>query len=184
MTSIFLAPHNDDETLFGAYLLLEHQPHVIVCLRSVRMADPNYPGEMPIYAETRESETDCAMNVLGCEWTQWPIADDYPSGWEADLWDRMERLEADHFFAPAPELGGHQQHTAIGQMATEIFGEDRVTHYLTYTAEGRSTSQNVIEAPAAWLVLKLEAMACYQSQAAHPITRKWFHTDDVTEYLA
>ncbi|MDF2751684.1 MAG: GlcNAc-PI de-N-acetylase [Gaiellaceae bacterium] len=182
--SLLLAPHNDDETLFASYLCLMHKPHVVVCLRSMRMADPNYPGGMPIAYEIRERETQCAMEVLGCTWEQWMIYDNYPLSWERALEEHMQNIRPvpEHVFAPAPELGGHEQHNTVGEMARRIFGAGNVTHYLTYTAKGRSTNDTPIECPVGWLDIKRTAMACYASQAAHPATRTWFEQDDLREF--
>lgn len=183
MSYVLLAPHNDDETLFASYLCLKHQPHVIVCLRSARMASPHYPGGMPISAETRQLETECAMARLECTWEQWPITDDYPQGWEDELTQRLHQIDADHIFAPAVELGGHQQHNVIGELARAIFGADRVQHYLTYTTEGRSANGTEVPFTLGWHDLKVQALRCYASQAIHPATRHWFEQEDLREYL-
>jgi LmbE family N-acetylglucosaminyl deacetylase len=184
MNAILLSPHNDDESLFAAYLCQMYQPHVIVCLRSERMGSPHYPGGMSISAETRELETACATEALGVTWEQWEILDDYPAGWERELERKLLKLDSERIFAPAPELGGHEQHNVIGEMATEIFGAERVSHYLTYTANGRSTAGEQVPALLEWQDRKRQAMKCYASQAAHPATKVWFEQTDLREYVA
>lgn len=184
MRTLLLSPHNlgDDETLFASYLCLMYEPHVIVCLRSARMADPNYPGGMPISAETRELETAAAMEVLGCTWEQWQILDNYPRGWERQLRAKLSTLDPDLIFAPAPELGGHQQHNVIGEMASKLFG-DRTQHYLTYTSAGRSTDGVQVPHPPGWVDTKRQALSCYRSQAEHPATKHWFEQEDLREFI-
>lgn len=188
MSALLLAPHNDDETLFASFLCLRHQPHVIVCLRSFRMDDPHYPGGMAVDYRTRELETEFAMKTLGCSWSQLSVSDADPD------WDLVWQLLVDYVdeergagrpervFAPAREEGGHEQHDAIADIADEIFGD--VTHYLTYTADGKSTSEHEVEYEPEWVAKKLHAMACYKSQAAHPATRKHFLDHGIREYLA
>jgi LmbE family N-acetylglucosaminyl deacetylase len=146
------------------------------------MASPLYPGGMPVEHETRELETECAMEILGCEWEQWPIMDDYPSGWEDDLAGHLRSLDSEIIFAPAVELGGHQQHNVIGELARAIFG-DHVQHYLTYTSKGRSTEGEEVVCADGWLDIKRQAMACYRSQAEHPATRHWFEQEDLREFV-
>lgn len=172
--NLFLAPHNDDETLFGAFSLLREEPHVIVCLRSSRMGTPGYPPPL-IDAETREAETDAAMNVLGLEWTQWPVPDSSPD-WD-ELVDRAQHLPKvyDRCFAPAIEEDGHAQHNLIGTLALKVFGPGRVTQYLTYTnGTTRSRSEQPVPFEAGWPELKRRALDCYRSQIAHPMTGHHF----------
>jgi LmbE family N-acetylglucosaminyl deacetylase len=176
--NVLFAPHNDDETLWATYLALQYQCHVIICLRSVRMHDPGYPGG-PVQAD-REEETACAMKVLGLEWTQWPIPDDAPVA--VELIRLMRTLEdVERVFAPHVEQDGHAQHNAVGVAARAVFGE--VTEYLTYTTAGRSTNGTVVEPPEGAVDLKREALLCYESQILHPATAVWFE-GTLAEYVA
>lgn len=186
MSSLFLAPHNDDETLFGAFSLLRHRPLVVVCLRSFRMFDANYPGGMPIHFTRRELETDAAMRTLGCQWLQWKHPDDKPD------WDMVHsaveglrdgRIEWEHVFAPAWEEAGNEHHNYLAQIADDVFGRD-ITRYLTYTANGKSEWGTEIEVEPEWPARKLLAMSCYESQAAHPATCKHFIDHSIREFVA
>jgi LmbE family N-acetylglucosaminyl deacetylase len=171
---VLLSPHNDDAELFACWALLEHAPHVIVCLKSDRMGQVDYPGPV-VTAETREAETDAAMRLLGCTWAQWPFLDSAPqwslvAGAIGLLADRY-----DHCIAPAVEEGGHEQHNVIGRMALESFGPERVTQYLTYTRlHGRSTDGREVPVDVA---RKRCALDCYESQRTHPMTAAHFKTD-------
>lgn len=168
---LFLAPHNDDETLFGSFTLIRHKPHVIVCTKSKKqsLTIPSITYEM------REQETARAMEVLGCTWHNWPTWDVQPQydaeamGCWLEAWSHVERV-----FAPAIESGGHPHHNLIGRVADQAFG-DRVTHYMTYTAAGKSTSHREVEFEPAWIALKLQALGCYPSQIAHRELGCWPH---------
>lgn len=180
---VFLAPHNDDESLFGAYTLLRERPHVIVCLRSQRMGTPGYPPPL-VDADTREAETEEAMNVLGIEWTQWPVLDSSVD-WD-ELADRMTHLPRvfHRCYAPAVEHGGHVHHNLIGTLALKVFGPGRVTPYLTYTnGTVRSSGGQLVPYEDGWPELKREALDCYRSQAAHPMTGHHF-TASLDEFYA
>jgi LmbE family N-acetylglucosaminyl deacetylase len=176
--TIFLAPHNDDECLWGGFLLQIHRPRVIVVLRSFLQE------RVGIRYEEREAETTAALYVLGCAYEQWSYRDDDPD-WPA-IADRVERLANtyDRCFAPAVEDGGHEQHSRVGEIAMRAFGVDRVTRYLTYRrGHGKSTSGCPVEPAAGMVAAKLRALACYETQM-RPETGclPWF-MGDVREYV-
>lgn len=170
--NLLLAPHNDDCELFACYTAIRYRPHVIICLRSERMAASSYP--LPhIDHETREAETAEAMSLLGLEWTQWTFGDGDPD-WDA-VDAAMRRLEYidGRVFAPAVEDGGHPHHNRIGDLARRVFG-DRLTAYTTYTnGTVRSKGAPVAFEPG-WPDLKRQAIDCYRSQIDHPMTGHHF----------
>lgn len=189
--ALLLSPHNDDETLFASFLCLRHRPHVVICLKSARMAESKYPGGMVVKAKTREFETAMAMKTFGCEWTQWPIldTDPQPEEVEAFMWglrDPSSDHDWDLVFAPAVEEGGHPDHNLVGRLAEGVFNDTPVVNYLTYTAqEGRSRQGTLVEPEPEWVTLKLHALACYKSQAMHPATKSWFYDQiDLREWVA
>lgn len=179
---------DDDEVLFGTFTLLRENPFVVICLQSKRMADPHYPGGMMIEHREREFETELAMKTLGCGWIQWQHPDDRPD-WDK-VYTSVERLRDgrmtfDHVYAPAVEdLGGNEQHNYIGTIAADVFREVPITYYLTYTRDGKSTSENEVDFEPEWVAKKLHAMAIYKSQAAHPATRSHFIDNGLREYYA
>lgn len=159
--TVFLAPHHDDETLFGAFTLIAHKPLVVVV----------YDG-----GPDREAETNAAGEILGCQVEHWRLAAD------ADLGLDVAGLEADAIYAPLPELFGQPQHNAVGQ-AAEARWAGRVVHYLTYTSSGKSTNGQPVPFEFSWIGLKLQALACYPSQYGHPSCAPHFLRDQ-TEYVA
>jgi LmbE family N-acetylglucosaminyl deacetylase len=169
---IFLSPHNDDESLFGAFTLIREKPLVVVCLRSETQASR---GD-GITFERRERETACAMNVLGCEWTQWPVGDLEPD-W-AEVHERLENLDAlwhpEEVYAPLWEANGHLQHNVVANLAREVFGDERVTPYLTYTTRGKSKNGTPVDYEPQWVAKKLVALSCYESQVGHPLQAEHF----------
>lgn len=168
--NIFLAPHSDDETLFGAYILLRHRPLVVVCFEGRRRR-----RDAP--AALREAETAAAMAILGCEHRCLGL----PSGaWES-LETLLASLDVDHAWAPLPEEDGHSQHNGVGELALRLW-PGRVTLYATYTmGGGKTTRGDRVEAEPGWPVLKRQALACYASQIARPGTSAHFERD-IAEY--
>jgi LmbE family N-acetylglucosaminyl deacetylase len=182
---LFLAPHNDDETLFGAYTILRHQPWVVIVLRSFVEATwrngPNY--------HTREKETRLALQTLGNNggaYEQWPYRDSNPPWLDImdDLGTMSEDLDIEHVWAPAIEHGGHEHHNLLGQIARDVFPADRVTYYLTYTHRGgKSTDGILVPREKGWKDLKKKALSRYESQIALPETAMHF-SRDLEEYYA
>lgn len=159
---MLLEPHQDDAVLFSCFNAIRHRAHVVTVLASQVQEDRG----TGITNATREAENEAALvGVLDLSWTQWPYLDSDPD-WQAvaaafTLLD--ERLQPDLVLAPAVEDGGHEHHSAVGDLAGAIF-RGRVTHYMTYRrGEGRSTGVEVEYEPP-WVTLKLRALACYRSQ--------------------
>lgn len=144
MSSVFLAPHSDDETLFGAFTLLRHKPHVIICTQG---------------GPEREAETEAACQILGVTWEQWRLPVDR-------IFHALEEWRYDHIYAPTPEPEGNAEHNYIGTMVRRHF-PDALTQYMTYTPAGKSAGTPV-PYELDWIGLKLRALACYPSQYSHP----------------
>jgi LmbE family N-acetylglucosaminyl deacetylase len=179
MTALFLAPHNDDETLFGAYSILRHEGdiQVVTVLRS-HLQELRGRG---ITAAMRENETRDALGVLGVSpdrWTQWDIPDSNPD------WGRVEAAFKDLLwedwsavYVPAAYTsgGGHPHHDKIGILAADVFGNDRVTCYHTYVnGRGRVQGAHVPVRNPDWVRRKLMALACYTSQIREASTGHHF----------
>jgi LmbE family N-acetylglucosaminyl deacetylase len=171
VSSLLLSPHNDDAELFACWTLLREQPHVIVCLRS--MVQEKHRSAKVTWQE-RERETQAAMDILGISWTQLPVPDDKPNWEQIELY-LNEQSSVGHVYAPAWEPKGHPDHNMVARLADELFGADKVTHYMTYQAgTGHSESENEVPYEPEWLALKMQALACYRSQMREPSCRPWF----------
>lgn len=179
VSALLLEPHQDDAVLFAAFTCLRHRPLVVTVLASQLQADRG----TGITNERREAENAHALGLLGCEVEQWGYPDSGPD-WTAVQWAMRSLAGEGEFelvFAPAVEDGGHEQHSEVGRIALQVFG-DRVRPYLTYRrGHGRTVGQEVVPQPE-WIGLKLRAMACFASQIAEPSTRPWF-LDGIREYV-
>lgn len=179
---LFLSPHNDDETLFGAFTILRHKPHVVVCLKSQLQESRGGPT-----AAVREAETNQALWHLGSpSWEQSLILDNdkAPGGKLYDAFKILDgRYQPLRVWAPAIVEGGHEDHTLVGQLAQEVFG-DLVVHYHTYVRGQGRTKGTEVEFEPLWVSLKMRALSCYRSQIALLNTRFWFMDDTLREYYA
>ena len=172
--NLFLSPHNDDEALFGSYILLRYKPLVVVCFRGRRAR--HLPGP-----EVRNAETAAAMKILGCDHQCLGVICD-PSNW-----NRLERLlkayEPERVWAPLPEPEGHLDHNGVGELALKLW-PGRVSLYATYSHNGDTRTQTgtAIEPDPSWPELKRKALKCYRSQRAKPDTA--FHFErPLAEYV-
>lgn len=174
---LFIAPHNDDDALFGAYTCLQHRPLIVTVLRSFIESGWN----PPVHYETREAESAAAAAVLGCEHVQWTFPDSNPD-WHA-ISAELSTLTPRMVWAPLPEPGGHAHHNVLGTLAGNLWPHTH--YYATYThANGKTTTGRRIEPQPGWETVKREAMACYHSQATHPQCRVAFTEWSIDEYLS
>lgn len=187
MKGLFLSPHNDDETLFGAFSILRHKPDVHVCFRSQVQEDRGGPT-----AAVRQTETSRALWWLGDpSFRQWNVSDALP---EAQAEEELRLAltvvvggtQWDKVWVPAYEHGGHVQHNLVSRVATDILGLDRLVFYATYR-RGHMRTREIFEVPfeEAWVASKLRALSCYDSQHSAKLgTLPWFMDDTLREYAS
>jgi LmbE family N-acetylglucosaminyl deacetylase len=159
MNKLWLAPHPDDETLFGAFTLMREKPLVLIVTDSWVQFNR---GET-CTAEDRWQETLEAMKMLGCPVVRGGIRDDVIDEWMVrNLLSKFDNF--DMVYAPAIQ-GGNPHHDLIGKIARDIWTGDKVRYYTTYTKENLYTkgTEEVVPTPEE-LALKEKALACYKSQ--------------------
>jgi hypothetical protein len=164
MKSIFIAPHNDDEALFGAIILQRYKPLVVVVTDSFIQYER---GQTEITAHRRRDETRAACEVLGVGVKFLGMADDCIEGIDSlyspflAIW----RLgEIGTVFIPALQ-GGNRHHDLIGYC--KRWKRIDWIQYSTYTADQNYTPvpgfielvPSIEEA-----ALKQRALQCYTSQ--------------------
>jgi len=172
MTVVLFEPHHDDAVLFATYTLLKEKPLVVTV--------------MGASADERPMESRQAMLCLGVAFEHWPHPEVSPDFREIkyDMGELRDAVGVTRVLAPAIEDGGHEQHSRVGRLAAEVFGADRVTHYLTYRRGNmRSQSDNEVVPQPGWMASKMEAMSCYSSQIERENTRAWFTSDWSREWL-
>jgi LmbE family N-acetylglucosaminyl deacetylase len=184
---LFIAPHCDDEVLFGSFTLLRERPFVFVVYDSVIQGARG----APITAEQRRAETILGVNTLlagEAHFLQFGGVPDDGDHWAkvhhvlAELAQKLAPIE--EVFAPAIESGGHAQHNLVGQIAAEVW-PGKVRHYLTYTTAGKSKGPVSVACDLPWIALKHKALACYESQFLNPSTGTASHfLADLYEYYA
>jgi LmbE family N-acetylglucosaminyl deacetylase len=164
---LFLAPHPDDETLFGAFTLLREKPLVVIMTESFIQQNR---GEN-ITAEQRWQESVNAMKVLGCPLLRLGIRDDIID--KAIVREKLSRFWGfEEVYAPEIQLG-NPHHDLIGQVAKEMFN---CRMYATYTrGEWFTPSGKEIIPTENELLLKERALSCYTSQLQLKATAEHFN---------
>lgn len=181
---LFLSPHNDDETLFGAFTIMRERPVVCVVFDSYVQPARGVPG---CSVEMRREETFRAIQELNGKGL-WFIGlrDDQICTKEALVIELAERFPlAEQVWAPAFAINGHDQHNLVAEAADVVF-PGKVTHYQTYTSYGKSRNgAEVLPRSGEDIARKLRALACYRSQLAMDARLGcWPHfMNDLREYV-
>jgi LmbE family N-acetylglucosaminyl deacetylase len=169
VSSLLLAPHADDETLFAFYALLRDGADVLVCLE---------PGQ------ERRQELEAAMKIANRGWAVLePSQPEKNPDWTVigdAIWEYAQAYET--IIAPAFEGGGHEHHNCVAAIAATL--AKPVTAYYTYErGQARTARGMYVVASAAERVLKRRAMDCYKSQIAREDTAPWFKAGWQVEYV-
>lgn len=168
MTNLFISPHPDDETLFGAFTLIREKPLVVIVTDSWKQFNR---GEN-IRADQRWEETIKAMQILGCSVIRLGIRDDIIDDWAVE--EKLKRFSNfEVVYAPATTHNGNPHHELIGKVANKLF--PNIKSYCTYTSNNLYPTGYVeIKPTLAEIDLKNIALDCYQSQINLPATKPHF----------
>lgn len=165
--NLFISPHNDDETLFGAFTLMREKPLVVIVTDGFIQFKR---GDNITYLQRRR-ETEAAMKVLGCSVIFLGIRDDSIN--ELKIKDALKNfVNFDKIYIPA-EQGGNPQHDMISRVGRELW--PNAIQYTTYTKTELHTTGNVeIKPTTEEMFLKDGALRCYKSQIDLLATRPHF----------
>lgn len=160
---LFISPHPDDETLFGAYTIQREKPLVIIVTHPTSQGKNGYERLLESYD---------AMRILGAPIAYLGIRED-----ELTKYTLMKKLirfyTEDLVYIPEKE-GGNPHHDLVHDIAKEIF--PNIKTYKTYKGtESRSIGTEVIPTEQE-LELKKQAMQCYVSQRFNKNTAHYFET--------
>lgn len=178
--NIFLAPHSDDEALFGSYIIQRTKPLVIIATNGTTHT------KFGVTAKDRRNETLAAMKILGVKVEFLNIDEDKLTqpALNQKLWEVNEQYELDeieHVFAPAKQ-GGHAHHDLLSECAKDVFSS--LLYYATYSKESLFlTGEMPLYPTKEEYVMKEKALACYVSQLK--INKHHFDAvHEVPEYLS
>lgn len=160
MKKLFLAPHDDDQALFGAFTCLRESPLIIIVTDSYIQAERGDPYSK----ELRATESFHANKILGCECVRLGLPDSTVT--EDQIEEALKQF-SDYDVVYAPDLqGGNIHHDMVHRAAIKIFGK-KVIFYTTYTkTELHTIGEIEIKPTPEELELKSQALDCFRSQLA------------------
>ena len=164
---LFLSPHNDDECLFGALMIMREKLLVVVVYDGYVQGNRG----VGVFATQRRLETISAMEELGCSMPPkfLGLRDDCAYTPDDVVFRLRSVVDVDQTFesvyAPMYDLDGHAQHNIVALAADKLNGIHRV-RYSTYTRSGRRqcTQNEVLPTSGDMIARKHRALACYTSQ--------------------
>lgn len=161
---LFISPHPDDETLFGAYTIMREKPLVVIVTNPTLQGNNGHQRLMESYEAMRI--LDVPICFLGIN----------ENGLSIDK--LVERLtpfkDVELAYIPEYEEGGNQQHNIVSLICKRLFTNTKT--YKTYTGlEDRTIGKEIIPTEEE-LELKKKAMSCYQTQIENPNTAHYFET--------
>lgn len=182
--NIFLAPHNDDEALFGSFIIQRTHPMVVIVTDGVQ-----HQKKFGIKVETRRDESMLGCLALGVDVDRihyMGLSDETVTQEEIEegfrVLEKKYRAVTGLVFAPTC-IGGNLQHDMVSIAAKNVW-KDRVLYYGTYTRENFSPAgEMAIIGDVSERNIKDRALACYPSQIG--INGQHFNAvKNVPEYLS
>jgi LmbE family N-acetylglucosaminyl deacetylase len=166
---VFISPHSDDATLFGAYTILREKPLVVTVTHATMQGDNG---------NERIVEDYSAMRILGAPVAFLGIDEDELT--EEALLEHLKVFPSDTFYyIPEYEDEGNPHHNLINQAVKGL--TDNYAEYKTYSGlKDRTVGIKVIPTDEE-LELKRQAMQCYRTQIENPNTAHYF--DVLEEYV-
>jgi LmbE family N-acetylglucosaminyl deacetylase len=157
MKVLFLAPHNDDEALFGAYTIMRRKPIVVIVTDSWIQ----FGRGQGITAKQRRQETIDAMNLLCAPVEFLGIRDNELDN--GNLISALQCYSPDKVYAPQPN-SKNVQHNLVGEIAHQLWN-GKVIFYSTYTTENLTPKGKIEIVPKPEEIeMKNRALDCYKSQ--------------------
>ncbi len=169
--NLFISPHNDDEVLFGSFVIMRDDPLVVIVFESRAQAARG----LSITAEMRNAETVAALKELGA--SRPPVFIGLPDDRATESGDIMEKvgdavnIPVGCVYVPEWHALGHHQHNLVARLAQlpplarhPVFRAAEFVRYTTYTTGGRQNGTPVAVTDPTWIARKHRALACYESQ--------------------
>lgn len=182
---LFIATHNDDETLWGAMTIQRERPTVVIVFDSyVQVAR----GFEACHVDARREESCNALAELGVEppeFLGFSDLDDDPN-LKTRVTEALRGMfkDAEQVWAPAFELRGHDQHNLVANACQAAFGARIQNRYLSYVrGKGKTRSNHPVELRPEWVAPKLRALTQYTTQLTIPELGCWPHfAEGLQEY--
>lgn len=185
--SLFIAPHNDDEVLFGSLFVMRFNPLVAVVYDSYIQVDRGYSF---CHKNARREETCAGLQELGCAHPPLFLGLDDRTVNPIEIHDVLRDLIAKAVKDDKPiaypmwHEGGNRHHNEIARIIRDTLNipGKLAYEYSTYAGGKRSTDGDKWRMAAYELCCKQRAMMSHRSQLLCPETQAHFLNPDLSEY--
>ena len=151
---IFLAPHNDDECLFGLDILIEERPLVIIVTHSTLQGDNGFERALESYKAIKDLGLSiCYLQIDEDKLTEEALVDKLGKFYTTDV-------------VYIPKESDNEQHNLVRETAKKIFRN---------TYEYDNYLNGVVSKETKYPDIKKQVLKHYKTQIENPLTRHYFY---------
>lgn len=151
---IFLAPHNDDECLFGLDILIEERPLVVIVTHSTLQGDNGFERAMESYRAIKDLGLSiCYLQIDEDKLTEEILAEKLGKFYTTDV-------------VYIPKQSDNEQHNLVRETAKKIFRN---------TYEYDNYFNGVVSKETKYPDIKKQVLKHYKTQIENPLTRHYFY---------
>lgn len=151
---IFLAPHNDDECLFGLDILIEERPLVIIVTHSTLQGDNGFERALESYKAIKDLGLSiCYLQIDEDKLTEEALVDKLGKFYTTDV-------------VYIPKESDNEQHNLVRETAKKIFRN---------TYEYDNYLNGVVSKETKYPEIKKQVLKHYKTQIENQLTRHYFY---------
>lgn len=151
---IFLAPHNDDECLFGLDILIEEKPLVVIITHSTLQGDNGFERALESYRAIKDLGLSiCYLQIDEDKLTEETLAEKLGIFYTTDV-------------VYIPKQSDNSQHNLVRETAKKIFRN---------TYEYDNYFNGSISKETKYPDIKREVLKHYKTQIENPMTKHFFY---------
>lgn len=151
---IFLAPHNDDECLFGLDILIEERPLVVIVTHSTLQGDNGFERALESYKAIKDLGLSiCYLQIDEDKLTEEALVDKLGKFYTTDV-------------VYIPKESDNEQHNLVRETAKKIFRN---------TYEYDNYLNGVVSKETKYPEIKKQILKHYKTQIENPLTRHYFY---------
>ncbi len=151
---IFLAPHNDDECLFGLDILIEEKPLVVIVTHSTLQGDNGFERALESYRAIKELGLSiCYLQIDEDKLTEEILTEKLAMFYTTDI-------------IYIPKKSDNPQHNIVSDVAKKIFRN---------TYEYDNYLNGIVSKKTKYPKIKRQVLKHYKTQIENPMTKHYFY---------
>lgn len=181
MSTLFIAPHSDDESLFGSYIIQRTDADVLIVTDGSQ-----HHRKFGVLTGTRREESKSACKILKAPVSFLGFSDEYGHLTLTRLVQALSDYRDQYglVFAPVTIKGAHETHNLVSEAVEQVWGHNAM-YYGIYEQGGLKPlkGEMTLVGTDAEKQIKQDAMNCYRSQIK--LNEPFFIANkDADEYLS